>query len=146
MADIRTIITGLDGGERRLGELLADLRHECAARCDGAGLTLDWPLGEEPEDGRPMSYVFCRHLTALVRESVSNVLRHAGAARVEVRIGIETDRLSVTIADDGRGLPKAGRQGRGLANCAERARLLGGRFETLTPARGAAVRFEVCLG
>ena len=115
-----------------------------AAVC-GAGLTLDWPLGEEPEDSRPMNYAFCRHLTALVRESVSNVLRHAGASRVEVRIEIATDRLSVTIADDGRGLPKAGRQGRGLANCAERARLLGGRFETLTPARGAAVRFEVSL-
>ena len=146
MADIRTIITGLDGGERRLSELLADLRHESAARCDGAGLTLDWPLGEEPEDDRPMSYGFCRHLTALVRESVSNILRHAGASRVEVRIEIEGERLSVTIADDGRGLPKSGRQGRGLANCAERARLLCGRFETLTPARGAAVRFEVPLG
>ncbi len=145
MADIRTIITGLDGAERRLGELLADLRHETVARCEGAGLTLDWPLGAELEDNLPVGYAFCRHLTALVRESVSNILRHAAASRIEVRMVIEGDRLTVTIADDGRGLSKADKAGRGLANCGERARLLGGGFQTLTPARGAAVRFEVSL-
>lgn len=145
MADIRTIITGLDGGERRLGELLADLRHECAARCEGANLTLNWPLGVELEDGRLVSYPFCRHLTALVRESVSNILRHARAARIDVKMETSGERLSVTITDDGRGLSAADRPGRGLVNCAERARLLGGRFETVPADRGAAVRFDVSL-
>jgi two-component system sensor histidine kinase DevS len=145
MADIRTIITGLDGGDRRLGELLADLRYECVARCDGGGLTLDWPMGDELEDARPVSYAFCRHLTALVRESVSNILRHAAASRVEVRIVPHGERLLITITDDGRGLSAADRRGRGLANCADRAGLLGGRFETLPSDRGAAIRFEVSL-
>jgi signal transduction histidine kinase len=145
MADIRTIISSLDGAPRRLGELLADLRHECAARCDGAGLELDWPLGAELEHDQPVASAFCRHLTALVRETLSNVLRHAGAARVTVRAVIDDGRLAVSIADDGRGLSDGDRRGHGLANCAERAKALGGRFEAAAQARGTRVRFDAAL-
>ena len=145
MADIRTIISSLDGAPRRLGELLADLRHECAARCDGADLELDWPLGPELEHAQPVPSAFCRHLTALVRETVSNILRHAGASRVTVRTVIDGARLTVGIADDGRGLSDADRRGHGLANCAERAKALGGRFEAAAQARGTLVRFDAAL-
>lgn len=145
MADIRTIISSLDGEARRLGELLGDLRHEFAARCDGAGLTLDWPLGPDLEDARPASAAFCRHVTALMRESLSNVLRHAGASRVVVQVAVEGARLTIRLTDDGRGLSETDRRGHGLANCAERAGLLGGSYEAVALARGTQVRFDAKL-
>ncbi|MFI6077145.1 sensor histidine kinase [Actinoplanes sp. NPDC051343] len=60
----------------------------------------------------------------IVQEAVTNALRHAGPARIEVRIGYRPDGLSVTVRDNGRGgVPAAGN---GLRGMAERATGLGG--------------------
>lgn len=45
----------------------------------------------------------------LVREGLSNVMRHARATSVEVGLQITHDRVNVTIADDGVGFPFCGR-------------------------------------
>jgi signal transduction histidine kinase len=41
------------------------------------------------------------------RELLSNVLKHAGAGRVEVRLDCIADELHVTVTDDGRGFSPA---------------------------------------
>jgi signal transduction histidine kinase len=65
---------------------------------------------------------------AMLRESLSNVARHARATSVDIEIKVDGDDLVMTIADDGRGIsPTAPRQG--LANLASRAEQLGGSFE-----------------
>ena len=67
-----------------------------------------------------------------MQEGIGNVLKHAGASKVEVdcigspRNGV--DGVLVTIADDGRGFDGSGRQGRGLANIAARAEALNANF------------------
>jgi signal transduction histidine kinase len=65
----------------------------------------------------------------IVQESLTNVLKHAGPAIVTVELEF-TDRIRVTVADDGRGasaaltaIPGAGR---GLAGMRERVAALGG--------------------
>src|ERR1700683_710484 len=67
------------------------------------------------------------HLIAALRELLSNVIRHARASRVEIRLhaGME---VILTVVDDGGGLPEHHRAGLGLANLTERARSLGGSF------------------
>jgi signal transduction histidine kinase len=71
----------------------------------------------------------------IVREAVSNIIRHARARRVELSLERAGGRLRLSITDDGRGLPKraSGRERRtgaiaetGLAGLAERVALLGG--------------------
>ena len=54
-------------------------------------------------------------LYRLVQEALSNVIKHAGATRVEVRV-VERDRsVSVTVRDDGRGFdPDLDHRGFGL--------------------------------
>ena len=70
---------------------------------------------------------------AVLREALSNVVRHASAARVEVDVqvaevgGDAVESLVITVRDDGKGLPEGGRRS-GLANLAERAARLGGAF------------------
>lgn len=89
------------------------------------------------------------HVLYLVREAVSNVVRHAGASCVELRVGREptTGRVTVTLSDDGRGfvLPASGGAGHnGLRNMAERARLIGGRLEISSqPGHGTRVRLDI---
>jgi signal transduction histidine kinase len=65
---------------------------------------------------------------AVLRESLSNVSRHAHATRAEVVVRVEIDVVSLSVADDGVGLPDSPSAGDGLANMAERARRLGGSF------------------
>ncbi|MGV8929558.1 MAG: sensor histidine kinase, partial [Brevundimonas sp.] len=145
MADIRTIVNGLAGEPRTLGELLADVRHESQARLDACGVTLSWTAGQEFEDPRPLDYPVYRHLVSVLRESVSNIVRHAGASRVEVSVQCDDETLSIEIADDGCGIDADVEPGNGLRNCARRAEALGGCFEILPTAAGTVVRFQMCL-
>ncbi len=74
----------------------------------------------------------------IVQESLSNVLRHAGASRVTVAIAEAGERLTLAIDDDGRG--GAGTPGNGLKGMTERAAALGG---TVTAGRGPDGGFRV---
>jgi signal transduction histidine kinase len=67
------------------------------------------------------------HLLAALRELLSNVVRHAHAAAVTIRIvaGLE---VTLTVEDDGVGLLATRTAGLGLANLGNRARALGGSF------------------
>ena len=68
------------------------------------------------------------HLLAVMREALSNVVRHAGATRVDVTVAVGPDGAVVaTITDDGVG-PGTGERsgGQGLTNIIRRAELLGG--------------------
>jgi signal transduction histidine kinase len=84
------------------------------------------------------------HLRHLVTEAFSNVLRHARATTVSVRMACSRRRFTLDIRDDGVGFdPEAtgdrGRRGRaqGLDNILRRAELLGGRIEVESaPGRG----------
>ncbi|MFF8676013.1 sensor histidine kinase [Streptomyces sp. NPDC015242] len=70
-------------------------------------------------------------LHRVVMEALTNVRKHAGAARVvEVDIRRTPDRLSVRVADDGAARPaRWSRSGFGLAGLAERVGTIGGRIE-----------------
>ncbi|WP_405533305.1 GAF domain-containing protein [Streptomyces avidinii] len=62
---------------------------------------------------------------AVIGEALSNVVRHARATRAEVSIVAAGGVLTVTVADNGIGIPEGGRRS-GLSNLAERAERLGG--------------------
>ncbi len=82
-------------------------------------VTLNGPIDSAvPESVRPA-------LLAVLRESLSNVARHAQASAVEVGISMADGRLAVTVADDGVGIGDASSTG-GLTNMRRRAEELGG--------------------
>ena len=77
----------------------------------------------------------------LVQESLTNVVKHADATAVHVRIVADEGRLVIEVRDDGRGFdPEARTAGFGLAGMRERVYLAGGELE-ITPAEaGTTVR------
>ncbi|HUO05338.1 MAG TPA: ATP-binding protein [Candidatus Binataceae bacterium] len=80
----------------------------------------------------------------IVREAISNVLRHARARTIEVRIERSKGDVRVTIADDGRGIAaKERRDGAGLAGIRERLELIGGRMAIESGPRGATLMAEI---
>jgi two-component system, NarL family, sensor histidine kinase DesK len=79
-------------------------------------------------------------LAMTLREAVTNVLRHAQAARVEVELGEHEGSLRLTIADDGRGGIES--HGNGLAGMRERLVAIGGTLEIDSPP-GAGTRLLI---
>jgi signal transduction histidine kinase len=82
----------------------------------------------------------------IVEEALTNVREHSKAREVKISLYRGNGSLHLEIADDGRGfdvdraLRRAGRDGRlGLGSMAERARLLGGRFEISSRQGGPTV-------
>jgi signal transduction histidine kinase len=89
----------------------------------------------------------------IVQEAVTNVLRHAGARRVSVRLEQQTDRLQILVSDDGLGIGAgkaldAAAQGHlGIVGMRERARALGGDFAIDSqPGAGTSVRVTLPIG
>ena len=77
-------------------------------------------------------------LIAVLREGLSNVVKHSRATAVVVDVNIRSgppESLTVSVRDNGVGLPPDGRRS-GLANLDERAQRLGGSFSTSTPDGG----------
>jgi PAS domain S-box-containing protein len=65
----------------------------------------------------------------IVQEALTNVLRHSGATRVEIKMRHEGGHYVMTVSDDGRGITEAEKTGPrslGLLGMRERAHLLGG--------------------
>jgi signal transduction histidine kinase len=82
-------------------------------------------------------------LLRIVDEALANVLRHAGATRLEIALRREADRVRLAIVDNGRGIATDHVSGMGLNNMRERAEALpGGRFELDAPA-GQGTRVAV---
>ena len=67
-------------------------------------------------------------LLAVLREALSNAVRHAQASRVTVTVRVAAGRLTVVVADDGVGADPAAARG-GLVNLRERAAGHDGEFE-----------------
>ncbi len=67
-------------------------------------------------------------LFRVAQEALANVARHSGASRVEVDLVYDADRLTLRIADDGRGFDstKRSQEGFGLQSMSERLEKLGG--------------------
>jgi len=81
----------------------------------------------------------------IVQESLTNVLKHAGAARVDVHVQVDGPRVTVTVADDGSAPgPMRGpvREGNGLRGMRERAEATGGRLTAGPGPAGFTVRAE----
>jgi signal transduction histidine kinase len=75
----------------------------------------------------------------IVQEALTNVMRHAAGAAVQVQISSDASSVEVEVVNDGAGRPSsasvAGSQS-GLVGMRERAESLGGSFEALASAQG----------
>ncbi|MEM8962165.1 MAG: ATP-binding protein [Acidobacteriota bacterium] len=72
------------------------------------------------------------HLFRIFQESITNILRHANARRIDVHLGLDGDDLVLKVRDDGRGIDPADLRtdGRvGLVGMRERALLCRGQIE-----------------
>ena len=65
------------------------------------------------------------HLIAVVRESVTNAVRHSGGSKIDVDVSVN-DHIEARIGDNGNGVDDGAPRGNGLHNLRSRAHDLGG--------------------
>jgi signal transduction histidine kinase len=84
-------------------------------------------------------------LLQIVKEALSNALRHSTAATIAVRVGCGRSQVVLSVSDDGRGFDPGKRtSGMGLANMAERVRDAGGSIRVDSePGTGTTVRVSI---
>ena len=80
----------------------------------------------------------------IVQEALGNVLRHAEAKKVKIRVRKGQRSVEILVEDDGKGFDpaalSAARRGMGLSGIAERARILGGHHAVRSvPGKGTRV-------
>lgn len=113
-------------------EVGSDLVSAVRGVVDRMQLGTDACIRLEVQDGGVHAYpaASALHWVNIVREALSNSIRHSGAGRIDVRIGLAADgRLRLEVEDDGVGFdPACGmRAGAGMRNLAERVAELGAR-------------------
>jgi len=124
---------------------LAPALHSFAERaCASSNLALDFQVvGTTRRLSPPIETALFR----IVQEAVNNVVQHAHARHVTIRLQFETARVTASVTDDGVGFIvadalRAG--GIGLLGMRERAELLGGRLELESHAdQGTRVCVEI---
>ena len=86
-----------------------------------------------------------RHQLALsVREALTNVVRHAAATEVVIRLALEEQTLLLEVKDNGCGFQIGGPKGHGLENLAARLKQVGGSFEYASaPGAGTVLTFRL---
>lgn len=101
-----------------------------------------------PDDltDRPIDPQHRHQMFLAVKESLHNVLKHAGAARVDLSVDASDGTLRVTVQDDGCGFDPAAAasRGDGLRNMQERMKAVGGKLAiNSAPGKGSCLMFEM---
>ena len=138
--EIRTTIFDLHGGTPGSTRLRQRIGEAIAAFAGVGPRTTAQFVG-------PLSVVepaLADHAEAVVREAVSNAVRHAGASAVTVRVRVEDD-FSIEVIDDGCGMP-ADVTPSGLGNLRARAQEVGGELIlSAAPGGGTVLRWTAPL-
>jgi PAS domain S-box-containing protein len=98
----------------------------------------------DPELGR-LSQDMEMTMFRVIQECLTNIHRHSGSKRAEIRVAAARGEVLVEVRDDGRGMPSASngsphfRYGVGIQGMRERVRQLNGRFEIKSQGGGTTV-------
>ena len=135
---IRAAVDAIDEVIREIRETIFDLNRPYAGGLDvrqrvrGLAAESAGPLGYSPRVSfrgpveAALSEPMLAQLLSVLREALSNVAHHARASRVDVVVVADSDAVTLSVADDGIGLPDGPLAGHGLENMSKRAGELGG--------------------
>lgn len=146
LQDLRDVVSRTRRGAAPVPEVLLEIEAEARQRLGAAGIELDW---QQAEDVPAMQLDGDRalHLYRIVREAISNALKHAGARTLRIRVKALPGLLALELTDDGRGLPSApSGAGQGVEGMRQRAEQLHGAIRwTQGTAGGTKVMLSVPL-
>jgi two-component system sensor histidine kinase UhpB len=155
--DLRRIADTVRGSLDEVRRIARELRPEalddlglvnalislCSRLASQGDLRIERRLERPPDLAPELELVIYR----VAQESLTNVIRHSGASLATVGLGVEGQNLTLSVVDDGHGLPAdLPVHTAGISGMRERARLVHGKLEiTSRPGQGTTVRLELPL-
>ena len=150
LEEMRLSVRGLTGKPVRLGDALGDWRAEVVSRLAQSGIETEWQ--SPPDDDVPLTLSARAFVqtTRIMREAVSNVIKHSGATRCSIRCSMAEGDFQLAIQDNGNGIPASleGRldKGHGMASMKGRAKQLRGQCLVESgPGYGTVIRLTLPL-
>jgi signal transduction histidine kinase len=125
LQDLRDVVSRSRGEPATLIEALSEIRSEAAQRLALLGGTLDWQQAEDLPDPQ-LDRAQALHLFRIVREAISNAVKHTPARHIRIRSARSGNELILDITDDGAGSGDGLPGGRGTDNMRQRAAELQG--------------------
>jgi signal transduction histidine kinase len=139
LADMRLTLEALGPEQDDFLQAWSSFRFRWQRLLEGAGLESRWELTTSGES-LLLAPLVTTQLLRIVQEALTNVVKHAGAGHVAVRLHADADLVRVEVADDGGGLPgPAGAGSHGLANMRARAARIGARLQVVDGGPGVQV-------
>ncbi|WP_422010032.1 sensor histidine kinase [Roseateles sp.] len=149
LEEMRLSVRGLTGKPVHLIDALGDWRAEVVSRLGQANILAEWksPAEDVEHTLQARSYV---QTTRILRESVSNIIKHSGATHATISCAVQEGDFILTIQDDGQGIPTEldGRldRGHGMASMKSRAKQMHGQCLVESgPGWGTVIRLTIPL-
>ncbi len=138
IGSLRTFIFDLKTLDSRKPDPARALRRMAERIAASSGMDITMEVADMSD---VPAYLFDDNML-IVREAVSNAVRHSDASNIVIAAHREADWVEVTVRDDGTGFdPKLAKRGMGLDNMHERAARHGGHVEiSSSPDVGTLVR------
>lgn len=150
LVELRLSLDTLETEQRSIGEALAEMRFRVEPSLRAAGVRLVWNVDDEAVDAElPPGDTL--QVLRIVRESFTNVIKHAQASVVWLTLARTGERIELTVLDNGllqrsapgaQRLPSMPSGKRGLANMRQRAQHLGAEIEIGPHPEGWSVRLS----
>jgi signal transduction histidine kinase len=151
LEEMRLSVRGLTGKPVRLSDALGDWRAEVVSRLSQSGVQGEWSAPPDEDTPQTLSSRAYVQTTRILREAVSNVIKHSGASQCVVRCELTAEGdFTLVIQDNGKGIPVEldGRldKGHGMASMKGRAKQLQGQCLVESgPGYGTVIRLTLPL-
>ena len=126
IADLRDLLKAMEGHALSLDAAASQWREETSLRCRDHDVTLQWNENIIPATLHAMQF---SETTRIIREAVSNALKHSETPLLSVTLHGDTDKLNIIIANSGLDPSATPGPQRGLNIMQFRASKIGGGFE-----------------
>ncbi|MFM9914307.1 MAG: sensor histidine kinase [Rhizobacter sp.] len=149
LEEMRLSVRGLTGKPVQLADALADWRAETVSRLGQANIEADWRNPVDELDQQLTARVFVQ-TTRILREAVSNIIKHSGASHCKVRTSVDAQHFGLLVQDNGKGIAMEldGKldRGHGMSSMKHRAKqLLGQCLVESGPGYGTVIRLTIPL-
>lgn len=146
ISEMRLALDTLAPQEQDFRSTLGNFLFRWRSQLLACGIRPTWDIAV-PDEALQLSAHASLQLLRVAQEALTNVVKHAGASRVDVQLRLREGQLQLVVRDDGIGAAGVGddSSGRGLSNMRTRALQLGGELHVHGGSGGTRVTLQVPL-
>jgi len=141
--DIIWSLNSQNDGIYEIAEHIKEIGHDVFGE---TSVEFSYTHNIEPRNPLKLKLDYSRNLTMIFKEAYSNILRHAGAGRVEISMELKNENeLEISVKDDGTGFDQQQKSsGNGIRNMQNRVQRMHGEFNLqAVPGGGTGIHIRL---